>query len=106
VARDGRSAAVRHECHRRSHGPNLPQPPTLTDAKDGGEHAGANPIVGELTVGELSPVNGWPLFYVYDGWGHTDHGAQLSAPLATVHRVHLAEARVLGVFLFILLQIL
>jgi hypothetical protein len=100
MARDGRSATVRHECHRRSHGPNLPQPPTLTNAEDGGEHAGANPIVGELTVGELSPVNEWPFTRC------TDHGAQLSAPLATVHRVHLAEARVLGVFLFILLQIL
>jgi len=41
-----------------------------------------------------------------DEWGHTDYGTQLSAPLGVVHRVHLAEAMVLGVFLFILLQIL
>ena len=59
-----------------------------------GEHIG-----GDLVVGEFSPVKAPPLFSAYDGWGHSDHETQLSAPLGAVRRVHLALNRVFDVFL-------
>ena len=44
------------------------------------EASGDDLIVGDLAVGELSPVKTTPLRCVCDKLGHVDHGARLSAP--------------------------
>jgi hypothetical protein len=53
-----------------------------------GESCSAGPFAGDLTSGEIRPVNGDPALAPTDAWGRLTHGTQLPAPAGTLHRVH------------------
>ena len=55
-----------------------------------GEHVAADLVAGDITVGEFSLVKDGPYICYSVVWGQLTHGAQSSAPLWCIRRVHLA----------------
>ena len=55
------TTAVRHARRQGNFGDPPSQPRVQLGAREGGEHNGGNLIVGDLTDGELSLVNLYPL---------------------------------------------
>ena len=58
--------------------------------RDDVEHNGGDPIVGDLTVCEFSPVKASPLFCFAVMWGRLDYGTRVSVTAGCIDRVHLA----------------